>query len=99
MFVLALFVVWYRSNEITLSIYLKQNPSWLAMNEERDTQTERLKTSGKARLKKEKEDIIVMPRISAEAFVKEMEGCIKEGTHDIDTLKLKKMWEPFEKPL
>jgi hypothetical protein len=35
--------------------------------------------------------------ISAEEFIKEMEGCIKEGTPVIDPLKLKKMWEPTEK--
>jgi hypothetical protein len=38
-----------------------------------------------------------MPPISAEAFIKEMEGCIKEGTLAMDPLKLKKMWEPMEK--
>jgi AbrB family looped-hinge helix DNA binding protein len=52
---------------------------------------------GKARLKIEKENIIIMPPISAEEFIKEMEGCIKEGTPVIDPLKLKKMWEPTEK--
>ena len=55
-----------------------------------------LHTGGKARLKIEKENIIIMPPISPEEFIKEMEGCIKEGTPIIDPLKLKKMWEPTE---
>lgn len=56
-----------------------------------------LHTGGKARLKIEKENIVIMPPISAEEFIKEMEGCIKEGVPVIDPLKLKKMWEPAEK--
>ena len=56
-----------------------------------------LHVGGKARLKIEKENIVIMPPISAEEFIKEMEGCIKEGTPAIDPLKLKKMWEPTEK--
>ena len=39
-----------------------------------------LQVGGKARLKIEKENIVIMPPISAEEFIKEMEGCIKEGT-------------------
>ena len=56
-----------------------------------------LRAGGKARLKIEKENIIIMPPISPEEFIKEMEGCIREGTPAIDPLKLKKMWEPAEK--
>lgn len=52
-----------------------------------------LKAGGKARLKIEDEKIIIMPPISPEEFIKEMEGCIKEGTPTIDPLKLKKIWE------
>jgi len=53
-----------------------------------------LKTGAKARLKVEKEKIIIMAPISPEDFIKEMEGCIKEGTPIIDPLELKKMWGP-----
>jgi AbrB family looped-hinge helix DNA binding protein len=53
-----------------------------------------LRTGGKARLKVEKERIVIMPPISPEDFIKEMEGCIKEGTPTIEPLELKKMWEP-----
>jgi AbrB family looped-hinge helix DNA binding protein len=56
-----------------------------------------LHVGGKARLKIEKENIVIMPPISPEEFIKEMEGCIKEGTPNLDPLKLKKMWEPTEK--
>ena len=56
-----------------------------------------LHVGGKARLKIEKENIVIMPPISPEEFIKEMEGCIKEGAPDMDPLNLKKMWEPTEK--
>ena len=56
-----------------------------------------LQAGGKARLKIDKENIVIMPPISAEEFIKEMEGCIKEGTPSIDPLKLKKMWETKER--
>ena len=56
-----------------------------------------LHTGGKARLKLDKENIVIIPPISAEEFIKEMEGCIKEGTPVMDPLNLKKMWEPTEK--
>ena len=49
---------------------------------------------GKARLKVEKEKIIIMPPISPEDFIQEMEGCINEGTPTINPLDLKKIWEP-----
>ena len=39
-----------------------------------------LQAGGKARLKIEKEKIIIMPPVSPEDFINEMEGCIKEGT-------------------
>lgn len=55
-----------------------------------------LHVGGKARLKIEKENLVIMPPISPEAFIKEMEGCIKEGVPDLDPLNLKKMWEPKE---
>ena len=48
-------------------------------------------------MKIEKENIVIMPPISAEEFIKEMEGCIKEGISTMDPLKLKKIWEPAEK--
>ncbi|MBS7648764.1 MAG: AbrB/MazE/SpoVT family DNA-binding domain-containing protein [Candidatus Bathyarchaeia archaeon] len=57
----------------------------------------RLKAGGKARLKVEDEKIIIMPPISPEEFMEEMEGCIRNGTPTIDPLKLKKMWEATEK--
>jgi AbrB family looped-hinge helix DNA binding protein len=56
-----------------------------------------LQVGGKARLKIEKENIVIMPPISPEEFIKEMEGCIKEGVPLIDPLKLKKIWESSEK--
>jgi hypothetical protein len=33
-------------------------------------------------------------KMTTEEFIKEMEGCIKEGTPTINPLDLKKMWEP-----
>ena len=56
-----------------------------------------LQAGGKARLKIGKENIVIMPPVSPEEFIQEMEACIKEGTPTIDPLKLKKMWEPTEK--
>ncbi|MGO8805436.1 MAG: AbrB/MazE/SpoVT family DNA-binding domain-containing protein [Candidatus Bathyarchaeia archaeon] len=56
-----------------------------------------LQVGGKARLKIERENIVIMPPISPEQFIQEMEGCIKEGTPTMDSLKLKKMWELTEK--
>lgn len=56
-----------------------------------------LQVGGKARLKIEKENIVIMPPISAEEFIKEMEGFIKEGAPVLDPMKLRKMWEPTEK--
>jgi len=53
-----------------------------------------LKTGGKVRLKVEKEKLVIMAPISPEEFIKEMEGCIKEGKPSINPLELKKMWEP-----
>ena len=52
-----------------------------------------LKAGGKARLKIENEKIIIMPSISPEKFIEEMEGCIREGTPAINPLKLKKIWK------
>ncbi len=56
-----------------------------------------LRVGEKARLKIEKENIVIMPPISPEDFIKEMEGCIKEGAPVMDPLGLKKMWEPHQK--
>jgi AbrB family looped-hinge helix DNA binding protein len=56
-----------------------------------------LHAGGKARLKVEKDTVVIIPPISAEEFIKEMEGCIKEGEAAMDPLKLKKIWEPIEK--
>jgi len=55
-----------------------------------------LQTGGKVRLKIEKENIVIIPPVSPEEFIEEMEGCIREGTPSIDPLKLKKIWEPKE---
>jgi hypothetical protein len=67
------------------------------MNEERVKQTELLKKNRKVRLKTEKENIVIMPPISAEEFIEELEGCIKEGAPELDPLNLKEMWVPAEK--
>jgi AbrB family looped-hinge helix DNA binding protein len=56
-----------------------------------------LQAGGKARLKVEKERIIIMPPVSPEEFIQEMEGCIKEGKQSINPLELKKMWETLRK--
>jgi AbrB family looped-hinge helix DNA binding protein len=56
-----------------------------------------LHTGGKARLKIEKQRIIIMPPISPEDFIRELEGCIAEGTPTINPLDLKTMWEPKTK--
>lgn len=52
-----------------------------------------LKIGDRARLSVEGGKIVVEPPISPEEFIKEMEGCIKEGAPSIDPLKLKEMWE------
>ena len=56
-----------------------------------------LKPGGKARLKIDKATLVIIPPVSPEEFIEEMEGCIKEGVQTIDPLELKKMWEPAEK--
>lgn len=56
-----------------------------------------LRAGAKARLKIEKENVILMPPVSPEEFIREMEGCIKEGTPTIDPLKLKDIWAPQER--
>jgi AbrB family looped-hinge helix DNA binding protein len=53
-----------------------------------------LQLGRKARLKVENGAIVIMPLISPEEFIREMEGCIKEGTSTIDPLKLKEIWKP-----
>ncbi len=55
-----------------------------------------LKAGDRTRLKVEEGKIIVIPPISPEEFIEEMEGCIKEGTPTIDPLRLKKIWEKTE---
>lgn len=67
------------------------------MNEESVKQTQLLKTNRKVRLKAEKGNIVIMPPISPEEFIEELEGCIKEGAPELDPLKLKEMWVPAEK--
>jgi AbrB family looped-hinge helix DNA binding protein len=56
-----------------------------------------LQLRGKARLKVERGKVIIMPPISPEEFIKEMEGCIQEGNAKIDPLRLKEMWVPANK--
>jgi AbrB family looped-hinge helix DNA binding protein len=56
-----------------------------------------LQLGGKARLKIEKEKLIITPPVSPEEFIQELEGCIKEGTPVIDPMDLKKIWEPKTK--
>lgn len=53
-----------------------------------------LRIGGKAFLKVEKEKVIIIPPVSAEDFIKEMEGCIKEGDVALDPLNTKKIWDP-----
>jgi uncharacterized protein YuzE len=53
--------------------------------------------TGKARQKTDKENIAIKPPISAAEFIKEMEGCIKEGAPRLDPLELKKIWELTQK--
>ncbi len=56
-----------------------------------------LKAGRRVKIKVDKEKVVVIPLISPEEFIEEMEGCIKEGTPTLDPLKLKKMWETTEK--
>ena len=56
-----------------------------------------LQAGGKAKLKIENKKLIITPPVSPAEFIKELEGCIKEGTPVIDALALKKMWEPKKK--
>ena len=56
-----------------------------------------LRVGGKGCLKIEKENIVIMPPISDVEFIKDMEGCVKEGVPALDSLKLKKVWELIEK--
>lgn len=56
-----------------------------------------LQIGGKARLRIEREGVVILPPISPQDFIKEMEGCIKEGVPTIDPLRLKDMWQPMEK--
>ena len=56
-----------------------------------------LRTGARARLKVENENVIIMPPVSPEEFIREMEGCIKKGNPTIDPLKLKEIWAPHER--
>jgi AbrB family looped-hinge helix DNA binding protein len=56
-----------------------------------------LQPGAKARLKIEDDKLTIMPPISPEEFMQEMEGCIKEGKPIINPLELKKMWETLKK--
>ena len=58
-----------------------------------------LKLGGKARIKIERENIIISAPVSPEEFIKEMEGCIKEGVPTIDPLDLKKIWRQNKRTL
>jgi AbrB family looped-hinge helix DNA binding protein len=53
-----------------------------------------LKAGGKARMKIEDKKIVIMPPISPQDFIKEMEGCITKGAPTENPLELKKMWKP-----
>ena len=46
-----------------------------------------------ARLEVEENRLIIIPPISPERFIQQMEGCIKEGVPSLDPLKLKEIWE------
>ena len=51
----------------------------------------------KARLKIRKENIGDLRSVLAEMFIKELEGCIKDGALFMDPLNLGKMWGLGEK--
>mgnify|MGYP002154706852 CR=1 FL=1 len=53
-----------------------------------------LQAGRKARLEVEGHNIIVMPPVSPEEFIAEMEGCIRKGAPTIRPSDLKRMWEP-----
>jgi len=46
-----------------------------------------------ARLEVEENRLVIIPPISPERFIQQMEGCIKEGEPSLDPLKLKEIWE------
>jgi len=54
-----------------------------------------LHEGAKVRLTLEERKIIIMRPVAPEEFIREMEGCIKEGSPipEIDPLELKKIWE------
>jgi AbrB family looped-hinge helix DNA binding protein len=56
-----------------------------------------LRIGGKARLKVNDDTIIIVAPVSPEEFIKEMEGCIKQGKPSIAPLELKKIWAPIKK--
>ncbi len=56
-----------------------------------------LKPGDRARLRVEKGRIVIIPPISPQEFIQEMEGCITEGTPSIEPLKLKEIWKTMER--
>lgn len=54
-----------------------------------------LHEGAKVRLALEERKIVIMRPVAPEEFIREMEGCIKEGSPipKIDPLELKKIWE------
>jgi AbrB family looped-hinge helix DNA binding protein len=56
-----------------------------------------LRVGGKARLRIENNNIVIIPLVSPEGFIKEMEGCLKEGKPTLDPFDVKKIWEPVQK--
>lgn len=55
-----------------------------------------LKPGDTTRLKVEGGRIVIIPPISPQEFIQEMEGCIANGTPRIDPLKLKSIWKTIE---
>lgn len=55
-----------------------------------------LKPGDRARLKVERGRIVIIPPISPQEFIQEMEGCIAKGAPSIDPLKLKRIWKTTE---
>lgn len=55
-----------------------------------------LRPGSSARLEVDEGKLVITPPVSPDEFIRNMEGCIKEGTSHIDPLQLKRIWE---KPL
>jgi len=56
-----------------------------------------LREGAKVRLAMEEGKIVVMRSVTPEEFIREMEGCVKEGSQipKINPLELKKIWEKY----